>query len=191
MPPRSGSIRLLDLKAAPRGKDDAPLIGTLRLVSLVDRPAFATLSYTWGTRIPSGPRFWLTIQPQCLDLEISENCFQALRQIRSRVGAVTIWIDSVCMNQEGMAEKEFQIPLMQEIYSSACVGYIWLGGGSRESEIAISCPRWRARALRRLPLAVLAAPFNAKEHFGGKFTWRVWSNVFGEATRLLPLRTRI
>ena len=154
LPSDSDSIRLLDVQAPPSNSDQAPLQGYLRVARLRDQPAFTTLSYVWGPKISPSPK--LSVLPHRIDLGIPESCFQALLHIRRKFGAVTIWVDSICINQDDHDEKISQIPLMQDIYSSAKVGYIWLGEGSEASSLAMTHLKWRARILRRLPLAYLA-----------------------------------
>ncbi|KAK0713693.1 heterokaryon incompatibility protein-domain-containing protein [Lasiosphaeria miniovina] len=116
VPPGSRSIRLLDLDPRPPSQDGGPLTGHLRVARLADQPSFTTLSYVWDDK--ACPSSALAVLPQGVDLEISANCLNALRQIRRQFGAVTIWIDNVCINQDDEVEKESQIPLMQDIYSS-------------------------------------------------------------------------
>lgn len=153
LPSGSGSIRLLSLQAAPKGQDDAPLVGVLSVARLQDRPVFTTLSYVWGNKTLKGST--IRCLPYQVDLDITANCSQALRRIRRRFGAVTIWVDSICINQDDNHEKESQIPLMQDIYSLADVGYIWLGEGSDRSDLAINSLQLRGRFLARLPLTYL------------------------------------
>jgi hypothetical protein len=49
-----------------------------------------------------------------------------------------IWIDAICINQRDIAEKEHQIPLMDQIYSEAFKVYFWLSGGTQIDEEAFS-----------------------------------------------------
>ena len=55
------------------------------------------------------------------------NLFAALRRLRLEGYAMAFWIDSLCIDQECVDEKNAQIPLMRNIYSSARVVTIWLG----------------------------------------------------------------
>lgn len=98
------AIRLLDLEAPSRSRNgsnvDAPLAGRLRVVRLQDSPLFTALSYVWGQGV--GPSEQISCNGALLD--ITANCHAALRQIRQHYGAVTIWVDSVCINQNDGAE---------------------------------------------------------------------------------------
>lgn len=137
------------------------------------------LSYAWGPTTSSSPT--ITLLPYEVDLEITESCFQALWHIRKQYGAVKIWVDSVCINQDADDEKASQIPLMGDIYSSARIGYIWLGEGFEGSDLAIQHLEMRARYYRRLPLACLAATSEEEEERElDKFRRKLWKDIFCE-----------
>jgi hypothetical protein len=111
-------------------------------------------------------------------LDITKNCYDALCQIRNQFGAVTIWVDSICINQDDEEEKASEIPLMQDIYSQAESAYIWLGNGNKGSDRGVDFLKRRAASVRRLPLAYLAAvgkKRKAQEMF--VFELRAWRDV--------------
>ena len=127
-------IRILDLDAAP--SSSAPLTGSLRVVSLRTHPRFATLSYVWG---PYAAERDVIIcrnadPGSACRIDITANCDAALRQLRDLFGCLSIWVDAVCINQDDIAEKETQIPMMEEIYTWAAPAYIWLGPGTAASD---------------------------------------------------------
>jgi hypothetical protein len=158
VPAGSRCIRLLDLDDETAGwkdKTTAPpsLSGRLRVASVDPAPSFTALSYVWGGEEASRR----TITCQDCDLEITENCHQALWHIQKRFGAVTIWVDSICINQADDDEKTGQISLMGEIYSFASFVYVWLGPAEGNSDDAMKSLRRRASLGRRLPLALVAA----------------------------------
>jgi Heterokaryon incompatibility protein (HET) len=129
------SIRVLDIQREDDDSDDTPgiLHGNLRVVNLIDKPAFTALSYVWGI-YRSPPH---TINVNCSSVPITPNCWLALRRLRRNFAPLTIWVDSICINQDDKREKETQIPLMDDIYSSATSVYIWLGDESPEVEPAL------------------------------------------------------
>lgn len=47
----------------------------------------------------------------------------------------TFWIDSVCINQNDVAERNDQVALMATIFTSAVAVRIWLGGADKETEM--------------------------------------------------------
>ncbi|PQE13896.1 Heterokaryon incompatibility protein [Rutstroemia sp. NJR-2017a BBW] len=128
------SIRVLDIPQED-ASDEIPgiLHGNLRVVNLIDKPAFTALSYVWGT-YRSPPH---TMSVNSSSVAITPNCWLALRRLRRKFAPLTIWVDSICINQDDRREKETQIPLMDDIYSSATSVYIWLGDGSPEVESAL------------------------------------------------------
>jgi hypothetical protein len=105
---------------------EGPMRCDMSVHNLNAQPSFAALSYVWGTMSPSPE----TINCGSVDLPISTNGLSALRHLRAKLGAFTIWIDAVCINQLDETEKAQQIPLMEQIYESATTTYFWLGEGS-------------------------------------------------------------
>lgn len=134
------SIRLLDLDA---GSDDAPLSGRLRVTSLASSPRFTALSYVWGGY--SDPRDTISCNDNSCAIDITSNCRDALLAARRRYGAVTIWVDAICINQGDDAEKVVQIELMNEIYTWAHTTLVWLGKGDVFSDVALT---WLAKNAR-------------------------------------------
>jgi hypothetical protein len=55
------------------------------------------------------------------------NAVHALRHVRDRNETAVLWIDAICINQQDHVERESQILLMRDIYSSASKANIWLG----------------------------------------------------------------
>ena len=125
------AIRVLDILA---DEDGATLQGTLRVVDLKTNPKFAALSYVWGPN--SNPQD-VIICNQCR-IPLTASCNDALRSLRKLYGGITIWVDSVCINQNDNDEKARQIPLMEDIYTWAVEVYIWLGPGTKTSDEALS-----------------------------------------------------
>ncbi|KIM96982.1 hypothetical protein OIDMADRAFT_183035 [Oidiodendron maius Zn] len=127
LPPNNQLIRILDLDAPP-GRPVAlksqALTGTLRVVSLSTCPRFAALSYVWGEY--SFPPDVISCNNGA-NLKITANCKMALLALRRQFGALTIWVDAICINQEDAGEKHDQIPLMEEIYTWAQPVFVWLG----------------------------------------------------------------
>ncbi|KAI6092416.1 heterokaryon incompatibility protein-domain-containing protein [Hypoxylon rubiginosum] len=129
------SIKLLSLE--PSKNFYAPLIGALQLVSLDDPdcPSFNALSYVWGTFASEVD----TLRCGTDDFQITTNCKDALRQLRHLYGGITLWVDSICIDQGNDEEKQHQISLMQEIYMRAERVYVWIGNETPELKSAIEC----------------------------------------------------
>jgi len=60
-------------------------------------------------------------------VQIGSSLAAALRHVRHEHKQVTIWADALCINQGDTEEKNWQIPLMRQIYSNATTVHAWLG----------------------------------------------------------------
>jgi len=131
----SWTIRLLDLDPVPgrMEREKIPLTGKLRVASLSASPKFNALSYVWGNSGHSRE----IIMCNGVAIPLTSNCFNALHTICRIYGSVTIWVDSICINQEDNVEKSSQLALMSYIYTWAQAVYIWLGEGTRQTDRAI------------------------------------------------------
>lgn len=134
LPRDAKCIRVLDIHEALESASSSPLKGRLRIVNLAyaAREKFAALSYVWGVASKSR-----SILCDGFHLSITPNGYSALLDLRKKLGAFTIWVDAVCIDQQNIREKEYQIPLMGEIYSCAAPTYIWLGEGDERSDRAM------------------------------------------------------
>jgi hypothetical protein len=72
-----------------------------------------------------------TILCNGVDVEISANLFDALRQLRNVQIPVVIWVDFLCINQQDVMERSLQVAMMREIYEKSREVIIWLGKGSK------------------------------------------------------------
>lgn len=131
-------IRILDLCPKKRSHDGSSLTGHLRLVSLKTCPAFNALSYVWGTSGVDDESMQHTIMCNGCAIPITRNCYLALSALQKVHANISIWVDSICINQKDRQEKEVQIPLMEEIYTWARTVYIWMGPGSEATDRAIA-----------------------------------------------------
>lgn len=119
-------IRLLHLD--PYDKEDEILHGELRPARLSDRPIYTALSYTWADS--SGDRSlceYIFLGQAWMHFAITSNCAAALRRLRYKGMKRIIWVDSICIDQESIEEKNHQVSLMREIYQSAQSVDIFLG----------------------------------------------------------------
>lgn len=134
----SRTIRILDLYRDKRSPNNSSLTGHLRLISLENCPAFNALSYVWGTPDLGDGNTQRTIMCNDCAVPITRNCHLALSALHKVHGKISIWVDSICINQEDEQEKEVQIPLMEEIYTWARTVYIWMGPGSEATDRAVA-----------------------------------------------------
>lgn len=130
MDPAKREIRLLHL-APSENIDDQPKC-FLKNISLNDNPQYEALSYAWGDVKVTQP-----INLQDVQREITENLEAALRQLRGNIMEKVFWVDAVCIDQNSDEGKNYQVPLMRTIYSSAAMVRVWLGAGREGSDIAM------------------------------------------------------
>lgn len=137
LPDKARHIRVFDLEAPATDVVDYQndrIQGTLRCVSLNDKPEFTALSYVWGNSIASS----VYVLCNGCRLAVTRNCYSALLHLRKEFGALTIWIDSICINQSDESEKGHQIFLMGDIYTRAHSTFIWLGEGTAQTDRAMA-----------------------------------------------------
>lgn len=136
------TIRLVELFP---GSDDEPVCCALFNVRLQDstRPEYEALSYYWGDptarheievynslEAPGGEK---------TSFLVPINCFSALRRLRRRSQHGTadrnpiFWIDSICIDQNCIPERNHQLSLMGSIYSKASRVVIDLGSEADDS----------------------------------------------------------
>jgi Heterokaryon incompatibility protein (HET) len=123
-------IRILLLQ--PHHNPSEPIRINLEEISLPkdknERGTYEALSYVWGAPIGDQP-----IECDGDQLLITENCFAALRSLRSKNEVRKLWIDAICIDQTAtqtaVQEKNHQLKLMGEVYAHAQRVLIWLGQG--------------------------------------------------------------
>ncbi len=98
------------------------------------KPLYEALSYTWGSRQP----------PQSVKFDgvmksAGPNPFAALRTLRHQNRRRTLWVDAVCINQDGVEEKNHQIRLMTSIYKESKHVQICLGEANNSTGQAFHC----------------------------------------------------
>jgi hypothetical protein len=76
-----------------------------------------------------------------LNLDITQNLYMALLNLRNHDCPRVLWVDAVCIDQENDKEKEVQIPLMAEIYAKATRVVVWLGIGEDNGDQALDAIR--------------------------------------------------
>ncbi|KAM0417194.1 hypothetical protein ACHAPT_012831 [Fusarium lateritium] len=127
---------------------DDPLVCRLHTTTIENpSPAFKALSYVWGddhkTRL-----IWIINSPggklgKCKksSIPVTESLDTALRYLRRRREAITLWIDQICINQADNGERSEQVGLMGSIYSRAEQVLAWLGPPGDGSDALMNA--WR------------------------------------------------
>ncbi|ETN41110.1 uncharacterized protein HMPREF1541_03045 [Cyphellophora europaea CBS 101466] len=137
--PTNWEIRLMRLLPL---KDDGVISLELASVPLSDfRGRFRAISYTWGPEQPMK------------DILVGDRYFRVRKNIYSffqhclNVGKLTasdyIWVDSICINQNDISEKNIQVGMMKYVFSYATSVLVWLGTTSRESFLVNEFRNWR------------------------------------------------
>lgn len=156
-----GSPRLIRLlKLNPARRPAFELSCEIIEASLDKLPPYQALSYAWESQ-----QLGETALCDGKELHMTANCAAALRQIAFEAANVSIsfdtptrhvtvsaeigirqtvlWVDSLCIDQMSVEERNHQVTLMAEIYSKARNVIVWLGQGDGDT--------WRAmRVLSRL-----------------------------------------
>jgi hypothetical protein len=112
------------LKLHPASDPVAPVSCSLETVSLLSnpKPAYETVSYVWGA---AAKREQLTVNG--LRINAPASAVRVLRQFRHESTIRVVWIDAICINQANIAERNQQVALMADIYSSCDRALVWLG----------------------------------------------------------------
>ena len=122
-------IRLLK----PLSRSSNSLSFEIICVSLLSKPHYVALSYTWG--LP-GVAYRILLNGQ--HFSIRQNLHNALEQIhRSNLVDQYLWVDAICINQgedyDASNERSAQITLMTQIYEQAANIIVWLGNPENEA----------------------------------------------------------
>jgi hypothetical protein len=142
----STEIRLVEILP---GQFDDPIEIKIAIVDLKDNPTYDALSYVWkprdGTVDTSQPLdHAFVLNHSSFSIKIGANLEAAIRHLRpetsgpveSRSGRV-MWIDAICINQDLSWERNHQVRLMKQIYSSAQHVVVWLGPSHKDSDFII------------------------------------------------------
>lgn len=129
--PSRQEIRVLDL--------EADLTCTLRHVDLSASPVYHALSYCWG---PPGSTRTLTIKAvntgETEVVLIRKTLAKFLKSLYRQYGALTVWLDVICINKRSFAEQDAQVAMMGDIYRCTKSVYAWIGPWDPDIEYAFS-----------------------------------------------------
>jgi hypothetical protein len=77
---------------------------------------YEALSYVWVTDQASGPALVNDIE-----VPITRNLDVAFRHLRHPNNNRVLWVDAICINQNNITEREDQVKLVGQIYSSSSI----------------------------------------------------------------------
>ncbi|KAG6364513.1 hypothetical protein INS49_006114 [Diaporthe citri] len=146
--PKTDQIRLLTL--LPASDENEEIAITLQSISTKAAARnYEALSYVWGSsENPVTIRVVTSSTTVAVEdvsssacvtapLRVTQNLASALRHLRFRDSARTLWIDAVCIDQQNIPEKSEQVGKMGQIYKSAARVVIWLGLASPGTDLAM------------------------------------------------------
>ncbi|KAK0660789.1 heterokaryon incompatibility protein-domain-containing protein [Cercophora samala] len=114
-------IRLLDIE--PWTIDQAENIRLRLHPTRLDKAGeYICLSYTWGQPEPT-----FSVLLNDTEFSVRENLYDALLRLRLPDKPLRIWIDAVCINQDDVKEREYQVSIMGKVYESATDVIAWIG----------------------------------------------------------------
>ncbi|KAF4435940.1 HET-domain-containing protein [Fusarium austroafricanum] len=125
-----------------QGRSNDPLQCSLKIVSLNEvSVSFDALSYVWGNEGETK-----NIIVNHLSVTVTKSLANALENLRDHSVShiyifdqptLTIWVDAICINQSDLRERNQQVQMMGDIYSSARHVVIWLGDGDEHTNYAL------------------------------------------------------
>lgn len=115
----------------PSANIHAPLVGELLVIELKDQgaQAFEAISYAWEGQTSSNEYQLILVDDTGFQegLNLTKNCSDVLRHMRSAESSRFLWIDFVCINQLDVREKSYQVGNMARIYAVSSSVTVWLG----------------------------------------------------------------
>lgn len=121
-------IRLFELDPGPScpttgTTNGSSVSGRLLKCTLADCPPYLALSYSWGEQ----PVLVPFVVGSHEDFLISLDLHCALRNLRHEHETCYVWIDTICINQLDIPERNSQVRIMREVYACAESVCVWLG----------------------------------------------------------------
>lgn len=167
--PSQTSFRVMSLLP---GNGLEPLRCEIEITTLEAGPIYEALSYVWGDNMWDGGIFVETSTGEHW-LKTTFSLASYLHRRRSREATRTLWVDSVCINQEDADERAQQVKLMDKIYRAASAVDVWLGEDPDDefARMALECMEKMSEAwtkLKDLPDLKLADMMEGELMKGGR-----------------------
>jgi len=93
---------------------------------------YGALSYVWGDS-----NRWKSVIMNGEPFPITQNVYDALKHIRSRDTLRKIWVDAICIDQTNKDERNSQVLIIGDIYSSAQQVINWLGPATSNTALGM------------------------------------------------------
>lgn len=123
------SIRLLQMRL--ESSDD--IHATILHTSLDNSAEYEALSYCWGP--PDLPK---TIYIDQEPVHIRSSLHSFLYALCQQEQSLPVWVDSICINQHDVPERNWQVSLMGDIYRTAVRVKSWIGSSDSYSDYAFA-----------------------------------------------------
>ncbi|KAI0840176.1 HET-domain-containing protein [Hypoxylon sp. FL0890] len=138
----SNELRVLEIF----DNEHEPIEG--KLVKSQREKKYSALSWCWGSREQDSECEIRIIQSsQSYAFPIPRNLESAIRALRNHK-VFRVWIDYICMDQNNINEKNYQVPMMSTIYGESECVYVWLGDEDKDSKQAMRFIKDRVLNLR-------------------------------------------
>ncbi|KAI0003465.1 heterokaryon incompatibility protein-domain-containing protein [Xylariaceae sp. FL0662B] len=133
----NGDIRLLTIQprqyAASIKAPDNAIHCFLRLASVKQSLDFIAVSHKWDPA--DGSKSAVLVNGA--SVPVSTGVFDVLEHLQQDAQPTTIWINTLCINQEDLSEKSAQVLQLAAIYGAASKTLIWLGNAADGSDEAM------------------------------------------------------
>ncbi|KAK5123552.1 hypothetical protein LTR85_002590 [Meristemomyces frigidus] len=159
-------IRILTLHP---GTPPSPIRCSLSVHSLSDLPTYDALSYAWGD---ANIRRGIVVDGE--QLRVTRNLEVALWHLRDPNENRIMWIDALCINQSDVIERNEQVRIMRDVFSSARTVFLWIGEADDWSDVAFDHMSWHTGMPKEMGTRRHLLLFIYSLHFRPYFT-RIWT----------------
>ncbi|KAF5023695.1 hypothetical protein F66182_4261 [Fusarium sp. NRRL 66182] len=132
VPIQKTDIRLLKVLPAPASTDAIKVVLFKQDKKLSSSVDYDALSYRWGD---ANDRCCILVNDQ--DFWITRSLHSALEQLRTQDSEIILWVDSICIDQDNIQERNHQVFIMKSIYSAAFCVRVYIGGAGSDTESAM------------------------------------------------------
>lgn len=122
-----------------------PIYCTLRNHYIYEAPEYEALSYCWGDQDIKYP-----VTCNSAEFLVTRNVHDALVALRHTTLPRILWIDQICIDQENLLERSYQVGVMRFIYQNAVGTVIWLGPATPDTQRTITFIQYLTTIHRRM-----------------------------------------
>lgn len=152
LPTSPATIRLFKIQPPSSPVLEEPVVCEIHHFDLATAASmeYCALSYAWGE-----PNFDQTVKINGYRLRVTSHLCKALQRLRSH-GLKWVWVDAICIDQLNIPERNGQVSLMGQIYSSAKSTIIYLGEADMHEARAVGLMTYSSALRTLLPNAETA-----------------------------------